>query len=120
MQLIESVLSLLTLISLSILLLLSIDTKIDNSLYKYELQGDVKNIIYLKGGFENISKGNKIANEIFEKTGMCIEMDKTEITSYIVGEKHISTKLLIPVIKSGNLTNFTSDEFFFGECALVD
>ncbi len=117
MQILESTLSLLALISLSLFLLLPADMKIDASLYKYELQGDVKNIIYLKGGFENISEGNKITNEILEKTGLCIEMDKTDLTSRIVGETRISSQISVPKIKLGNLTGFISNQFFFGECA---
>jgi hypothetical protein len=125
MQLLESLISLLVLLSLSIFLFIPADEKVDNSLYLQELQGDAKNVIHLRGGFENLTNGNAVAEEILEKTGMCVEMGQTELTSSLVAEGAPSSFSYVPNLKRApiagteisNLTGFTSDSFFFGPCA---
>lgn len=130
MQLIESTLSLLVLISLSVFLSITSDAKIDDSLYIQELQGDMKNVVNLRGGFENLSAGNDAAMEILEKTGMCIEMGQTELTSRRVAGGAPSSPIQIPILKRAliysngtapaieisNLTGFMTDSIYFGPC----
>ncbi len=131
MQLLESTLSFLVLVMFSLFLLVPSEQKIDNSLYMYELQGDVKNIMHIKGGFENLTKGNKLAGEILGKTGLCIGLVSEEIASGLAAnEGRISSGVMIPKIKSlylsandsvkeikgVNLSGFSADEFFFGTC----
>lgn len=115
MQILESLISFLVLISLSIFILIPADSRIDNSLYLYELQGDVKNVMHLKGGFVNITKGNEIAMEIFYEANLCMEMSETDITSYIVKEG-LSTSVMVPQLKGSNLTGFRRNEFKLGTC----
>lgn len=118
MQILESIISFLVLLSFSIFLLLASDTRIDDSLYLYELQGDARNVIHLKGGFENKIIGNDAAMEIYDLTGLCIEMSQTDITSYRVDAGNaVSGEIRIPHLKSGNLTGFVQDRLLFGSCA---
>ncbi len=131
MQLLESILSFLVLLSLSLFLFVASDEKADNSLYLYELQGDAKNVIHLKNGFENITEGNEIAAQILGKTGLCIEMSETEITSGIVSGTRFSSPKMVPLLrmlslsfngtrqdlKGANLTGFARNGFFLGACA---
>lgn len=116
MQLLEATLSFLFLLSFSPLLFLASDEKIDASLYMYELQGDVKNIIHMKGGFENITKGNEIAGEILEQTGLCVELRETDLASGLVSENSASSTILIPKFRDGNLTNFEINAISAGAC----
>ncbi len=116
MQMLESLLSFAALLSLAMFLSIHADAQIDNSLYIYELQGDAKNVIYLKGGFENLTIGNEIAMEILEKTGMCIEMGQTDLTSKLVSDSASSSRASVPRIREGNLSGFVQDEFRFGPC----
>lgn len=131
MNSLESVISFLVLVSFSLFLFTLTDEKIDNSLYLYELQSDAKNIIQLNGGFENITKGNEIAKEILDKSGLCIELSETDLASKIVS-KGISSFVLIPKLdnlyisfndselelKRTNLSGFTKNNFLFGNCKL--
>lgn len=115
MQFLESLLSFLVLISISAILIIPAG-EIDNSLYLYELQGDIKNVIHLKGGFENLSEGNAAVMEILEETGLCYEMSETEITSMRPSGKSISSAIWVPKTREGNLTGFTKDTIVFGVC----
>lgn len=112
----EATLSLLALLSLSIFLSIPGNTAPDTSLYMYELQGDVKNVLYLKGGFEDLVSANAAAMEIFEKTGWCMEMEGTELTSFLVSTGY-SSEVWVPRIKNGTLVGFSKDVFLFGPCA---
>lgn len=130
MQFVESMISFVVLLSFSLFLFIQFDEGIDNSLYLYKLQGDVKNVIHLKGGFENLRIGNEVAEEILEKTGLCVEMGETELTSRIVKKNFASLKLVPRLrtlsldfngtkkdLENENLTAFLSDDFFLGLCA---
>lgn len=133
MHALEAVFSFLILVSFSSFLLISSENKLDTSLYMYELQGDVKNVLYLKGGFENIDYGNLLVMEIYNKTGLCIEMEQTDLTSYLVSPESVSSSITIPklkplsfkinstktTLKNSNLTGFVKDKFFFGKCKKI-
>lgn len=120
MQLIEATLSFLVLVSLSAFLLVPAESRTDNSLYMYELQDDAKNVIHLKGGFANLTAGNLAAGEIMEKTGMCIEMGQTQLTSLLVGRGSPSSSVQVPQLRDSNLTGFARDRFFFGKCGMIN
>ena len=129
MQTLEAILSLLVLVSLSIFLFIPAEAKIDNSLYLYSLQGDVENVMHLKGGLENISQGNEIAMKIYAETGLCMEFSETDITSYPVAKGKYA-QISVPQLKelnleangsevdagALNLTGFKPNSFSFGLC----
>lgn len=120
MQLIEATMSFLVLVSLSSFLLVPADSRIDDSLYLYELQDDAKNVIHLKAGFEDLAAGNSAAEEIREKTGMCIEMGETQLTSLLVGSGSSSSRVQVPQFRDSDLTGFAQDRFFFGKCGMIN
>ena len=130
MQILESSISLLVLLSLSLFLLVPTDSRIDNSLYLYELQGDIQNVMHLKSGMENISAGNDAAMEIYGQTSLCMEMGQTQITSYRVKEGASSSQVMVPELRTLllerngtliafqglNLTGFNRDALYAGPC----
>lgn len=130
MQFLEATLSFLVLITFSLFLFIASDEKIDNSLYLYELQGDVKNVIHLNNGFANRTIGNIVVNKILDETNLCFEMEQTDITSRCVFGEKFSSSVMVPKLKDLkikgsnktylfteiNLTGFTQDKMFFGLC----
>jgi len=95
MQTIESIVSFLVFISITGMVLMSIEEKgVDDSLYRYQLGNDVWRVLWLRGGLTHFDKGilqNDI-EEISEITGLEIYLEEEDVGTYTGGDKIIVIK----------------------------